>query len=65
MAAAAGFEALGMALYAAASRRRRGQLLGPPDGTRFIEDADDWMKGQGIERPERFADVLVPGLWDD
>ena len=64
VAAAAGFDALGMALYAAASRRRRGQLIGPPDGTRFTTDADEWMAGQGIQQPERFADVLIPGLWD-
>ena len=63
IAAAAGFDALGMALYAAASRRRRGQILGPPDGSRFIADADHWMQSQGIERPERIADVLVPGVW--
>ncbi len=61
--AAASFDARGMALYATASRRRRGQILGPPDGTRFIDDADDWMRSQGIVRPERFADVLVPGVW--
>ena len=65
VAAAAGFDALRMALYAAAARRRRGQLLGAPDGTRFIDDADAWMRGQGIERPDRFADVLVPGAWSD
>ncbi len=65
VAAAAGFDALGMALYAVASRRRRGQLVGPPDGNRFIDDADRWMRGQGIARPERFADVLVPGVWGD
>ena len=64
IAAAAGFDALGMALYAAASRRRRGQLLEPLDGKRFIDDADAWMISQGIQQPEKFADVLVPGVWD-
>ncbi len=65
VAAAARFDAQGMGLYAAASRRRRGQLLGPSDGGRFVSDADDWMRGQGIVKPERFADVLAPGVWDE
>ncbi len=65
VAAAAGFDALRMALYAAAARRRRGQLLGAPDGTPFVADADAWMKGQGVARPDRYTDVLVPGVWGD
>ncbi len=65
VAAAARFDALGMGLFAAASRRRRGQLLGPPDGTRFVSDADDWMKGQGIKQPKRYTGVLVPGMWEE
>ncbi|MCP3956451.1 MAG: AAA family ATPase [bacterium] len=63
VAAAAGFERRHMALYAAASRRRRGQLTGS-DGAGFIDDADRWMREQGIEEPARFAEVLVPGRWE-
>ena len=63
-AAAAGFDAASMSLYAAAGRRRRGQLLGPRDGARLISEADDWMRSQGIREPERFADVLAPGSWE-
>ncbi|MEM7350527.1 MAG: protein kinase [Acidobacteriota bacterium] len=62
--AAAGFDAARMKLYAAATRRRRGQLLGPRDGARLISECDEWMHSQGITEPQRFADVLVPGRWD-
>ena len=62
-AAAARFDSLKMALYAAASRRRRGQLLGTADGAQLIDDSDRWMRSQGIEEPARFADVLAPGSW--
>ena len=61
--AAAAFDHQQMALYAAASRRRRGQLLGPAEGAKFVTDSDRWMKSQGIEDPERFTDVLAPGIW--
>ncbi len=64
VAAAAGFDRQRMALYAAAARRRRGQLEGPGDGAKAVADADRWMRSQGIEAPERFADVLAPGAWD-
>ncbi len=50
--------------FAAVSRRRRGQLLGPErGGDRFIEEADKWMKEQGIEKPARMAETAAPGVW--
>lgn len=64
VAAAAGFDSFHMAIYAAGSRRRRGQLLGPErGGDKFIADADRWMSEQGIHDPERMADVVAPGVW--
>ena len=50
-------------LYAAACRRRRGQLLGDGDGEELVAAADGWMRAQGIARPERMARVLAPGRW--
>jgi tetratricopeptide (TPR) repeat protein len=63
VAAAAGFDALGMALYAAASRRRRGQLLGAGKGERYVDEAERWMAEQGIRDPERMTAVCAPGSW--
>ena len=63
-AAEAGFESADMELYAAVSRRRRGQLLGTADGTRFITQADRWMADQGIRNPTAMAGMLAPGAWD-
>ncbi len=63
-AAEAGFEAADMELYAAVSRRRRGQVLGAAEGARFITQADRWMTDQGIRNPAAIAGVLAPGVWD-
>ncbi len=63
-AAEAGFESADMELYAAVSRRRRGQLLGAASGAGFITQADRWMTGQGIRNPLAMAGVLAPGIWD-
>lgn len=64
VAAAAGFDGVHMDLYAAASRRRRGQLLGSEQGgDRFITEADRWMAEQGIVDPERLSNTLAPGIW--
>ena len=62
-AAAAGFEAAGMGLHAAVSRRRRGQTAGG-DGKRLIRDAERWLSDQGIVDIERVATVIAPGVWD-
>ena len=53
-----------MELYAAVSRRRRGQLLGAAEGARFLRQADRWMTDQGIRNPARMAGVLAPGVWN-
>jgi eukaryotic-like serine/threonine-protein kinase len=56
-------EGLDMALYAAAARRRRGQLLGGDEGAVLIAEADAWMAGQDVKNPARMADMLAPGRW--
>jgi len=65
VAAAAGFEAADMELYAAASRYRRGQILGGEGGENLQAEAEAWIAGQGVRDPGRFCDVLLPGVWGE
>jgi len=58
-----GFEAAGMALYSAASRRRRGELIGGDQGHAIIAMADAWMTSQQIKSPRRMTAMLAPGKW--
>ena len=53
-------EAVDMNLYAAASRRRLGEILGGDEGRAQVERADSWMRQQGIQNPVRMADVFAP-----
>ena len=57
-----GFEAAEMALYAAAARRRRGQLLGGDEGRELVTAAEQWMRAQDIENPARMTAMLAPGF---
>ena len=57
-----GFERMDMRLYAAASRRRLGELLGDDRGRQLQADADAWMTTQRIKNPERMMRMLVPGF---
>jgi hypothetical protein len=61
--AEAGFLALGMMLDAAASRRRRGQLLGGNEGQALVASADAVMSAQGIRNPARMTAMFLPGAW--
>jgi hypothetical protein len=56
------FEEAGMALYAAAACRRRGELLGGSSGPTLVEAADTWMASQRIRNPERMTAMLAPGF---
>jgi len=51
-----------MALYAAAARRRQGELTGGDQGRALITAADAWMSEQQIQNPARMAAMLVPGV---
>jgi eukaryotic-like serine/threonine-protein kinase len=53
-------EAVDMNLYAAASRRRYGQIIGGDEGRAQVERADSWMRQQTIQNPARMADVFAP-----
>ena len=59
--AESGFERSGMTLYLAATRRRRGELVGRPEGDRLIAEADGWLGDAGIRNVERFVAMLAPG----
>jgi len=48
-------------LYAAAARRQLGQTLDNAEGRALIDQADTWMKDQGVLRPDRISAMLVPG----
>ncbi|WP_437304645.1 serine/threonine-protein kinase [Sorangium sp. So ce388] len=60
--AIAGYEAAGMALHAAAARRRRGVLAGGDEGRRQVAEADAHMAAEGIAKPERWAAMYAPGF---
>jgi hypothetical protein len=62
-AAETGFAAADMALYVAAVRRRRGELIGGGAGRSLVEAADAWMRAQSIKNPERMTAMLAPGRW--
>jgi eukaryotic-like serine/threonine-protein kinase len=62
-AAEAGFDTASMGLYAAAVRRRRGELTPGEDGQRMIEAADAWMLRQKVTNPARMTAMVAPGKW--
>jgi hypothetical protein len=53
-------EATGMRLFAAAARRRLGQLIGGDEGRALVSGAEEWIAGQQVKRPERMTALLVP-----
>jgi tetratricopeptide (TPR) repeat protein len=60
--AEAAFETAGMALYAAAARRRRGELIDGDPGRDLVTAADAAMGERGVRAPERFVEVHAPGF---
>ena len=59
-----GFDLADMKLYAAASRRRLGQVIGGERGAELIAQADEWYRSQEVKNPERMTQMLAPG-WQD
>jgi hypothetical protein len=57
-------DACDMRLFAAAARRRRGQLIGGDEGAAAIGRADAAMVRETVARPARFAAMLAPGFPD-
>ena len=60
-AAIAGYTDQGMLIFAAAARRRLGELLGDDEGSALVAAADEWMSGQGIRDPDRMASLYAAG----
>jgi len=57
-----GFEVADMKLYAAAARRRLGEIIGGNRGAELVDMSEDWMRRQQIKNPSAFANMLAPGF---
>ncbi len=55
-------DALGMRLHAASARRALGALVGGDEGRALVRAAEQWMVGQGVRKPTRMAQMIVPGV---
>ncbi len=62
--AIAAFDLADMALYAAAARRRLGEVLGGERGQTLTNDADVWMRQQKVKNPATMTRMLAPGFDD-
>jgi hypothetical protein len=62
--AIAGFDAVGIVHFAAAARRRLGELLGGDEGRALIARSDAWMAAQPVKGPARMTACLAPGFPD-
>ncbi len=60
--AAAGCDAAGLCLFAAAARRRRGELEPGSDGARRRASADAWLSAQDVADIPRLLAMLTPGF---
>ncbi|MBV9122803.1 MAG: hypothetical protein JO112_05570, partial [Planctomycetes bacterium] len=58
------YEGLDMALYAAATRRRLGGLLGGDDGRALAAQADARLTAEQVRNPARMTALLAPGFPD-
>jgi hypothetical protein len=59
------FDGLDMRLYAAACRRRRGEIAGGEAGELLVREADARFVQEGTSDPPRFAGIYVPALGRD
>ncbi len=57
--AVSAYRKLSMSLFAAASQRSLGSLLGGDEGMALVAQADQWMTSQGIRNPARMAALYV------
>lgn len=57
-----GLERAEMRAYAAAAKRQLGVLRGGDDGPALVAEADAYFTGEGVLKPERFAEMLAPGF---
>jgi hypothetical protein len=59
-----GFDLADMTLYAVASRRRLGQVMGGERGAELLAAANQWMEDQEVRNPAMMTHMLAPG-WDN
>ncbi|HLK39288.1 MAG TPA: AAA family ATPase, partial [Polyangiaceae bacterium] len=62
--AARSADAADMPLHAASARHQLGLKLGGDEGRELVDEACSTMTARGVQRPERFARMFVPGRWD-
>jgi hypothetical protein len=60
--AVSSFDATDMGQFAAAARRRLGELLADDSGAKLIDEAGVWIAGQRIENPARMTALYAPGF---
>lgn len=56
------FDLADIDLYAAAARRRLGQIIGSERGGQLISEADAWMRKQEVKNPAAMTNMLAPGF---
>ena len=56
------FDLADIDLYAAATRRRLGEIVGGERGRQLIAEADNWMRKQEIKNPTAMTRMLAPGF---
>jgi hypothetical protein len=56
------FDLADIDLYAAATRRRLGEIVGNERGRQLIAEADSWMGKQEIKNPVAMTRMLAPGF---
>jgi hypothetical protein len=60
--AATMFKGQDMELYAAASRRRLGEMVGGDHGYQLLTETSAWMASQRIKNPDAMTRMLAPGF---
>jgi hypothetical protein len=55
------FDRCEMKAYAAAARRRLGQLVGGDEGTALVAEGDAILRQEGVKNLEAMTEMLVPG----
>jgi predicted component of type VI protein secretion system len=56
------FESADMRLYAIATRRRLGEMVGGDRGRELITQTEDWMIKQQVKDPGKIMNLLAPGF---
>ena len=59
------YDEVGYAMYAAAARRRLGELIGGEEGRTLCEQGNAVMRAQGVVNPDAICEMLVPGCGSD